>query len=166
MDFKKSYLLFIPLFIFTSGCKTKEKSNTDNTYFIELVNFNHDSLKQNVSEKLFGKVSFYKKDKLEIVSTNYITEDFPRMHFYKNAAELTNEIKPETKKIRIEFGGKFTIDSISYSLQKFIYRDKQWIKTSDMGFLKGTTTYYRARLDAVNEFGKQILYSTVTYTYN
>ena len=88
------------------------------------------------------------------------------MHFYKNAAELQKEIEPETKKIRVEFGGIFTNDSIKYSLQKFVYRDKQWKKTSDMGFIKATNTYYRAKQFAVDQFGNQILNNTVTYTYN
>jgi hypothetical protein len=169
MDFKKLSLFFTALaavILFFTSCSEQEKSNTDNTFYIELVNFNHDSLKQNVSEKIFGKVSFYKGDKLEIVSQNYITEDFPKMHFYKNIADLGKEIEPETKKIRIEFGGKFTRDSITYSLQKFVYRDKQWKKTSDMGFINATNSYYGARQVAVDQFGKQILNTIVTYTYN
>jgi hypothetical protein len=169
MDFKKSYLFFSAfavIVLFFVSCSDQDKSNTDNTYYIELVNFNNDSLKQNVSEKIFGKVSFYRNDKQEIVSANYITEEFSKMHFYKNAEELGKEIKPETKKIRVEFDGKFTNDSITYSLQKFIYRDKNWIKTSDMGFIKGVNTYNRARQFAVDQFGKQILNNIVTYTYN
>ena len=168
MDFRKNTLFAICLFsvLFFVSCTEQEKSNIDNTYYIELVNFNHDSLRQNVSEKIFGKVSFYKNDKLEILSVNYLTEDYPDMHFYKNAAELQKEIEPETKKIRVEFGGIFTNDSIKYSLQKFVYRDKQWIKTSDMGFITATNTYFRAKQFAVDQFGKQILKETVIYTYN
>ena len=168
MDFRKNTLFAICLFsvLFFVSCTEQEKSNIDNTYYIDLVNFNHDSLRQNVSEKIFGKVSFYKNDKLEILSVNYFTEDYPDMHFYKNAAELEKEIEPETKKIRVEFGGIFTNDSIKYSLQKFVYRDKQWKKTSDMGFITATNTYFRAKQFAVDQFGKQILKETVIYTYN
>lgn len=169
MDFKRSPLFFTVIIIFLlffAGCADQEKININNTYYIELVNFNHDSLKQSVSKKLFGKVSYYKNSELQIVSVNYITDYYPDMHFYKNAAELANKIKPETKKIRIEFGGKFTRDSIEYSLQKFIYRENKWIKTSDMGFIKATNTYSRTKQFAVDQFGKQILNNTVTYTYN
>ncbi len=168
MDFKRSTLFFTVFiaFVLFAGCADQEKSNIDNTYYVELVNFNHDSLKQSVSEKLFGKVSYYKNNELQIVSVNYMTDYYPDMHFYKNATELKNKIKPETKKIRIEFGGIFTRDSIEYSLQKFIYRDDQWIKTSDMGFIKATNTYSRTKEFAVDQFGKQILNNTVTYTYN
>ena len=169
MAFKKLYLFFAAFtltVLFFANCSDQEKSNTDNTYYVDLVNFNHDSLKQNVSEKIFGKVSFYRDDKLEIVSQNYITEDLSKMHFYKNIAELGKEIKPETKKIRIEFGGIFTRDSITYSLQKFVYHDKQWKKTSDMGFVKGTNTHYRTKQFAIDQYGKQILNNIVTYSYN
>ncbi|MBI3235639.1 MAG: hypothetical protein HYZ42_16645 [Bacteroidetes bacterium] len=103
---------------------------------------------------------------MEIVSVNYLTEDYPDIHFYKNAVELGKEIKPETKKIRIEFGGIFTRDSITYSLQKFVYRDKQWKKTSDMGFIKGVNTTIRTKEFAVDQYGKQILNEIVLYTYN
>ena len=169
MDFKKSYLFitaFTATILFFTSCLDKEKSNTDNTFYIELVNFNNDSLKQKVSEKIFGKVSYYKNKELQIISVNYLTEDYPDLHFYKNAAELEKEIKPETKKIRIEFGGIYTPDSIKYSLQKFIYRDKQWKKTSDMGFITGTNTHYRTKQFAIDQYGKQILNNIVTYTYN
>jgi len=169
MDFKKSLLYFFSLIVLVvclNSCSEQERNNINNTYYIELVNFNHDSLKQNVSDKIFGKVSFYKNDKLEIVSVNYIDEDFPKMHFFKNAEELGKEIKPETKKIRVEFGGIFTNDSITYSLQKYSYRNKQWIKTSDIGFVKGTNSYFRAKQFAVDQYGKQILNNVVAYTYN
>ena len=75
-------VLFCLTFIYI-GCSEKNKSNTSNTYYIEIVNFN-DSLKQYVSDNIFGKVSFFKKDKLEILSVNYITDDFPEMHYFKN----------------------------------------------------------------------------------
>ena len=168
MDFKKLFFLFslVPVFLFFIGCSEQEKNNTENTYYVDLVNFNNDSLKQNLSEKIFGKVSFYRNDKLEILSVNYVTENFTKMHFFKNAAELEKKIKPETKKVRIEFGGTFTRDSITYSLQKFIYRNNQWIKTSDMGFIKGVNTYMRAKQFAVDQFAKQILNEAVVYTYN
>lgn len=169
MDFKRSCIFSICLFItifFLASCSDQKKSNIENTYYVEMVNFNHDSLKQNVSEKIFGKASFYKGNEVEIVSVNYLTEFPDDIHFYKNAAELNTDIKPETKKIRLEFGGVFTRDSITYSLQKFIYRDKQWKKTSDMGFIKASNTTIRTREFAVNQYGKQIMNDLVLYTYN
>ena len=169
MDFKRSFPFFtilVAIILFFAGCADPEKSNIDNTYYIELVNFNHDSLKQDVSKKLFGKVSYYKNNELQIVSVNYITEDYPDMHFFTNVTALDNEFKPETKKIRIEFGGVFTLDSIKYSLQKFVYRDKQWKKTSDMGFITAINTYFKTSQYTIDQFGKEILYNTVTYTYN
>lgn len=169
MDFKKFYLFFTSIIftvIFFTSCSETDKSKTDNTYYIELINFNNDSLKQDVSEKLFGKASYYKNNELQIISVNYLTDDYPDIHYYKNAAELKNEIKPETKKIHIEFGGVFTMDSIKYSLQKFVYRDKQWKKISDMGYIKSINNYFKTMKYTIDQFGKEILNNTVTYTYN
>jgi hypothetical protein len=169
MDFKRTSLFFttlIAIILFFAGCADQEKSNIDNTYYIELVNFNHDSLKQNVSKKLFGKVSFYKNNELQIISVNYVTEDYPDMHFFTNAVSLKPEIRPETKKIRIEFGGVYSLDSIKYSLQKFVYRDKQWKKTSDMGFITAINTSFKTGKYTVDYFGNEILNNIVTYTYN
>lgn len=169
MDYKRSFLFLIALtavVTFFASCTDQEKSNTANTYYIELVNFNNDSLKQNLSEKIFGKVSYYNNHTLQIIPVSYLTGDYPDIHYYKSVTELEKEIKPETKKIRIEFGGIFTRDSITYSLQKFIYRDKQWKKTSDMGFIKATNTYMRTKQYAVDQYGKQILNEAVLYTYN
>lgn len=169
MDFKKTHIVFSVLLLFIFfliGCSDKEKNNTDNTYYVELVNFNNDSLKKNVSEKLFGKASYYKNEKLEIISINYLTEFPEDIHYFKSAAELDKEIKPETKKIRLEFGGAFTSDSITYSLQKFVYQDKQWKKTSDMGFIKAINNTVRTKEFAVDQYGKHILKNIVEYTYN
>lgn len=172
MDFKKLYYSFTFLVItslavlFFIGCSDKTKNNTDNTYYIELVNFTNDSLKQNVSENIFGKVSYYKNKELFILSLNYVTADFPNMHYFENAEALKKNITPGTKKIRIEFAGEYTVDSIRYALQKYTYTDKQWVKTSDMGFIKATTTYKKAKQFAIREFGRQIVNNTVTYTYN
>lgn len=172
MDYKKILKLFTVLVltgflsVIITGCSDKEKSNTDNTFYIELVNFTNDSLKKKVSEDIFGKVAYYKNKKLEILSLNYVTEDYPDMHYFQNAEGLGQDIKPETKKIRIEYRGEYTVDSISYSLQKFTYSNKQWVKISDMGFIKATTTYKKAKEYAINEFGKQIVNNAVVYTYN
>ena len=172
MDYKKRIKLFTVLAltglicIIITGCSDTEKSNADNTFYIELVNFTNDSLKKKVSEDIFGKVSYYKNKKIEILSLNYVTEDYPDMHYFKNTEGLGQDIKTNTKKIRIECRGGYTVDSISYSLQKFIYSNKQWVKISDMGFIKGTTTYKKAKEYAINEFAKQIVNNTVVYTYN
>lgn len=169
MDFKKlkSLSVYITVvLLFMTGCDQKEKTNTNNTFYIELVNFNNDSLKQSISEKLFGKVSFYKNNKLEILSENYLTEDYPDMHFIKNAEELTKDIKPETKKIKVTFTGNYSPDSIKYSMKKYIYRDKQWKQTYDLGIVTANNTHFRTRQFAIDQYGKQLSSSIIAYTYD
>ena len=156
---------FITVLFFIS-CTGKEKSNTENTFYIELVNFTHDSLRNKVSDNIFGKVSYYKNKKLEIVSLNYVTDDYPDMLYFNDAGSLVKNVKPGTKKIRIEFGGTYSADSISYSLQKFLYNNNKWNKISDMGFIQATNTYKKAKQFAISEFGKQIVNSAVVYAYN
>ena len=151
--------------LFFIGCTDTEKTNIDNTFYIELGNFSNDSLKQNIANNIFGKAAFYKKDKLEILSVNYLTEDFPKTLFYKNAEELKENIKPNTKKIRIESKGEFLYDSIKYSLQKFIYTDKHWVKISDMGVIKETKKFVQPK-NILNEFVRVIVLNTVEYSFN
>ena len=62
MDYKKIvnfYLLMISFFclICFIGCSEKEKKKLENTFYVELINFTKDSLKQSTSENIFGKVS-------------------------------------------------------------------------------------------------------------
>lgn len=172
MDFNKfckiltGMIIVVFCLLFFIGCTNKEKNNVDNTFYVEFVNFTKDSLKQSISENIFGKVAYYKNYELKILSLNYVTEDFPNMHYFKKAEELGKDIKEHTKKLRLEFKGNYTVDSISYSLQKFTYSNNQWVKTSDMGFLKATNTYARAKEFAINEYGKQIVMNTVLYSYN
>jgi hypothetical protein len=171
MVFKKLYFFFTGL-IFTGftvfffiGCSDTEKINTDNTFYIELANFSTDSLKQNIGNNIFGKAAFYKNDKLEILSINYLTEDYPKIRYYKNAEELKENIKPNTKKIRIESEGEFLYDSIKYALQKFIYTDNHWVKTSDMGVLKETKKFVQPQ-NILDEFVRVIVLNTVEYSFN
>lgn len=172
MDYKRFYKVFIFFFIvcfsglFIAGCADKSKADINNTFYIELGNFSKDSLKENIAENIFGKVSFYKNNKLEIISVNFVTKDLPPMHFYKNVAELKKDIEPGTRKIKIEAAGEYTVDSVYYSLQKFVYKDGNWVKFSDLGSIKAQNTYYRARQDAIKEFGKQIINSAALYSYD
>jgi len=152
--------------LFLTGCSGKDKSNIENTYYIELDNFTNDSLKQSVAQNIFGKVSYYKNKELKILSLNYVTEDYPDMHYFQNAEALTNEIKPGTKKVKITFSGEFTADSISYSLQKFTYKTNVWDKISDMGLIKERNSYKKSNQFAIQEFAIQIVNNTVVYTYN
>lgn len=171
MDFKNIFKYFTVLILTgltitgIEGCTEKDKSNIENTFYIELVNFKYDSLKNSLAENIFGKVSFYREKELEIVSLNYVTDDFPPMHYFRNAGMLKKEIRPETKKIRIEYKGEFSIDSINYSLQKFRYRNNEWVKTSDMGVIKDFKKFVQP-LNIINEYVRLIVLNTVQYSYN
>jgi len=171
MDFnylntKRIRLVIISSLIFSFfSCSDNNKINTSNTFYLEVVNFK-DSLDQYISDNIYGKVSYFKNNKLEVVSLNYITDEFPDMHYFKNTSELKNKIKEDTKKIKIEFTGNYSVDSIRYSMQKYKYSNNQWIKISDLGILKGTTTYRRAKEYAIREFGKQIVNNIILYSYN
>lgn len=158
--------LFILIIISCISCNKKDKENTDNTFFIEMDNFNNDSLKQSVSENIFGKASFYKNGKLEILSLNYITEEYENMHYFKRVEDIKKDIEDNTKKIEVEFIGNYSEDSISFSLKKYKYYNKEWIKISDMGFIKATNTYKKAKTMALSEYGKHIVNTIVNYSYN
>ncbi|MEP7255693.1 MAG: hypothetical protein ABI666_07940 [Ferruginibacter sp.] len=132
---------------------------------MELINFN-DSLKEFISANINGKVSFYKNDKLEIISLNYITENYPDMHYFKNTGEIGKPIKAGSKKIRVEFSGNYSVDSIKYLVQKYRYENEEWKKISNMGFITGFSTYKNLREYALKEYGNQIIKTVVTYTYD
>lgn len=139
--------------------------NKQNNYYIELINFN-DSLGNYISANAFGKVAFYKNNELKIMSQNFITEKYQDMHYIAGIDALgTEKIEPETRKIRVEFVGKYSVDSIKYALSKYSYSDAKWKKISDLGTLKIVTTYKKAKEFAITEFGKQIINSMIAYTY-
>ena len=157
--------LVVGLIFSFSSCSDKEKENTSNTFYVEIVNFN-DSLEQHISKHIFGKVSYYKNNKLEIVSVNYLTDEFPDIHYFKSTKELKNTIEEDTRKIRIELQGNYSVDSVTYSLQKYKYSNNQWKKISDMGFLKETTTFKNAKQYAMHEYGELIVNNIILYSYN
>jgi hypothetical protein len=159
-------ILFIILSVLLVSACSETGNKKNKIYYVELVGFTYDSLRDRITEGIMGKVSYYKGNKLEILSENYVTPDFPELHYFRNAATMDKEIDPGTMKIRVAFGGTYSKDSISYSLQKFTYKDDKWVKTSDMGFIKATTTSTRTRRYAVFHFGNEIVNNIVTYTYN
>ena len=164
----KTCVFFIGLlFLFAIGCSNEQKINTGNTYYVEIVN-GADSLKQQLLAEIIGKTSYYKNNKLQIISLNYVTEDYPDMHYFKSAQELTPPIKKGVKKIRIEFAGNMTNDSTLYSIQKFTYNDDQWKKVSDLGFIKAYNRNIRVEKTAIfepNDLAKEIIPIIVSTTY-
>lgn len=146
-----------------SGCFDKsEKRRT--LFFIETVGFK-DSLEDFLSKNMFGKVIFYKDNKLEILSSNYITEEYPNMHYLEQFTTTPEGLIEGIKKIRIELKGVYPPDSITYSLQKYIYKEDKWKMISDMGVMKATTTFKKAKQFYINECGKQIINTVGAYTY-
>ena len=160
---KNIFILYL-IVIFLAGCSGREE-NRQNTYYFELINFS-DSLGNYISSNAFGKVAFYKNNELKIMSQNFITEQYPDMHYIAGIGALdTKKIEPQTKKIRVEFVGNYSVDSIKYALSKYTYIDNKWKKISDMGTVKAVTTYKRAKEFSKIEFGKQIINSMISYTY-
>lgn len=152
------------LFFALSGCSENNKPAED-TFYIELINFN-DSLRNYISANSFGKVAFYKNNQLTVLSQNFITEKYPGMHYLEAIPADVGNFETGENKIRVEFVGNYSIDSIRYSLQKYKYKNKQWNKISDLGVLKAVTTFKKAKQFSINEFGKQIVSTVAEYTFH
>ncbi|HQW83347.1 MAG TPA: hypothetical protein PK987_02745 [Ferruginibacter sp.] len=146
------------------GCDNKEKEKIKNTYYIELVNCNFDSLKNSLSNGIYGKVSFYKNNQLQVLSMNYITNNLPEMHYFNNLNLLNKNIEEGTKKIQIEFINPISYDSVKYSMQKYIYRNKQWKKISDMGIVKTVSNLVQPN-NKLTELTEGIVTNIVQYSY-
>lgn len=169
MDYKKKLnklllILIVGSFVFYCSCDSKAKNKKANTYYVELVNGKFDSLQQAVSNGVFGKVSFYKNKQLQILSLNYVTDDLPEMHYFNNINLLKNKIEEGTKKIQVTFIGSFTYDSVKYNLQKFIYTNRQWKKTSDMGIVKTVSNLVQP-VNKLTEIAEGIVTNIVQYSY-
>jgi len=149
--------------IYFYSCVETKKQNF--FYYVELINFN-DSLKKFVVSHINGKATYKKNNKIEIVSLNYITEEYPDMHYFQTIDKIKNTFEPGDKKIKVEFAGSYSIDSIRYSIQRYKYENNQWIKTSDMGFINGYSTYKNLKEYALKEYGNQIINNLVDCTYN
>ena len=164
----RKYLFFyFTVILFLTGCTNKNNTSNENIYYIEVVNCS-DSLKNNLLSNITGKVSFIKNKQLQIFSVNYLTDDQPGMHFYKEIREIKKDLKEGTQKIKIEFLGNFTNDSTYYSLQKFTYNDHQWKKISDIGFIRAITQNRRSQKTDwfdYNELSQQIVNNTAASTH-
>ncbi len=167
LGIKKYLFFYFTVILFLSGCTDKNNRSNGNIYYIEVVNCS-DSLKNNLFSNITGKTSFIKNKQLQIFSLNYLTEDQPGMHFYKNIKDVEKELKEGSQKIKIEFSGNFTNDSTYYSLQKFTYNNNQWKKISDIGFIRAITQNRRSKKNDwfdYNELSQQIVNNTAASTH-
>lgn len=161
---KAILILFSSCFVFYYGCNSKAKIKEANTYYIELVNCTFDSLNKAVSNGIYGKVSFYKNNQLQVLSLNYVTDNLPEMHYFNNVSMLNNNIEEGTKKIQITFIDPFTYDSVKYKMQKYVYSNRQWIKNSDIGIVKSISNLVRPK-NKLTELTEGIVMNIVHYSY-
>lgn len=155
-------LLSVGLIIFFTSCSDKEKDNAANTYYIEIVNC-PDSIKQPIMASFIGKVSYYDENKmLKVMSVNYATGDHSGMHYYRPSEELGENIKTDTKKIRIGLSGNYTYDSTFYSIERFKYMDQQWKKISDMGSIQAISNKLKTK--KIGSFDKRELADMIVQT--
>lgn len=169
MDYKRTskiankIVIVLVISFFVSRCSESATTGSKD-FYIEFINFN-DSLKNYLSSNSFGKVVFYKNNQLQILSQNFVTEQYGEMHSLKSLTDNKKDLKTGDKKIRVEFIEVYSVDSIKYSLQKYNYNNEQWNKISDLGVLKAVTTYKKAKEFSVIEFGKQIINTMAAYTF-
>ncbi|MBK7434238.1 MAG: hypothetical protein IPI66_10270 [Chitinophagaceae bacterium] len=112
MDYKifwKTLILILGFSFFQTGCSEKDDQKEQVTYYVEIGNC-MDSLKNKLDAGINGKVSYYQNNQLNVLSLNYVTGQFPDMHYFKSIQELRSPIPEGTKKIRVEFAGNLTND--------------------------------------------------------
>jgi len=145
MEFRKGLIFtcFLVLLIIC-GCGNKHDNKDKDTYYVEFTNCN-DSLLSLLNKEMNGKFSFYKDNRLNILSLNYLTTNQPDMHFYKTMGELPPSVQDGTKKIKVDFSGNLTNDSTYYSIQRYRYENKEWKKVSDLGMIQAITRIPRTK---------------------
>jgi len=165
MDYKKTlvlrYFFFACLLQVMAACNQEDKKekNIVSVYYVDILN-GEDSIKNGLADRVFGKVSFYKNDRITLVSKNFMTEVFPQSHAYEPINLLPAKIEPGTKKITVEFAGNFKVDSTYYAVRQFAYNKNKWNKVSDMGFIKLEARYKSEPLE--NKMPIKDIVNTVT----
>jgi len=168
MEFRTGRIIaFLFVLISVSGCTNKQDKKDKDTYYVEFTNCN-DSLLYLLNTEVNGKVSFYKDNRLNILSLNYLTGNYPDMHFYRSAVELPAAVPDGTKKIKVDFAGNLTNDSTYYSIQRFLFDKKEWKKVSDLGMIQAITRIPRTKkTDPFNymDLSRQVIEYTASSTY-
>jgi hypothetical protein len=102
------------------------------------------------------------------MSVNYVTEDYPDMHYFDDIAAIPKPVKNDTRKILIQFEGNYTVDSTSYSLRRYKYKNGEWVMFSNMGSFrvypedmrrKGTDKFLQ------QELNEKVIQNVVLNTY-
>lgn len=142
---KQVVMIFAITAIILSGCSDKERKKAENTYFIEITNC-PDSIKLSLAANFKGKTCYHDKNgKLQVMSLNYVTDEYDDMHYYKPIEEVGTGIKDNSKKIRITFSGNYRIDSTYYSIERFKYSGQEWKKVSDLGSIRAISSDRKAK---------------------
>ena len=164
MDFSKGVTRSLLLCLLATAVINSCSGNKERkaiVFYIEPIGF-EDSLNTIISKGIIGKAAFYKDNKLQIISQNFLTEEYPGMHYLDGLPAGERGIEEGSRKIRAEVTGVPSHNLVLYSLQKYVYKSGKWVKISDMGVMKATsnekTVYFR-------DLGKQIINMIVTYTF-
>lgn len=168
MEFKTGrFITYFLLLLIISGCNNKQDNNEKDTYYVEFTNCN-DSLLNLLNKEVNGKVSFYLNNQLNIRSLNYLTSNYPDMHFFKSAVELPASVEDGTKKIKVDFTGNLTNDSTYYSIRRYLFEKKEWKKVSDLGIIQAITRITSTKkTDPFNymDLSRQVIEYTASSTY-
>ncbi len=159
-------LFFFLIAIYLCSCDEKSEPDTKDIFYIDYIN-STDSLHKRLDERTNGKVSYYKDNKLNIISLNYVTDKHPGMHYFRSIKELPAAIPEGSQKIRVEFSGNLTKDSTFYSIQRFKFKNKEWNKTGDMGTIRAESISRSTtnRNFSHWELSEQVIKTIVEYTY-
>ncbi len=125
------YILLCVLF----SCNDK-KEYKYKTFYVEFAT-KSDSLLTALRKATSGKVSYYDNNKvLQVLSTNYITEEHPNMHYFQMDDERHSKPIGKSIKYQLTFNDSLSNDKLAYHLKKYVYVDNAWKERSDMGTMK------------------------------
>lgn len=160
----KIYFLILSLF-FIFSCNSNDDTEAKKIFYFDFIT-NDDSLKSFLIQKTYSKIIYMDKAAkvFRVVPASYATnknaDEIRIFHISEAPKEFLNNIN----KLEISINNNMNIDSVSYSVRKFIFLNEKWNFKSDLGTIKIPFPGYRFSTN--NRFRNDIATRIVSSMFN
>ena len=160
----KIFILIFSIF-FLLSCNSNDNKESKNIFYFDFIT-EDDSLNSFLIQKTYSKVIYMDNEAkvFRVVPSSYATNKNEKEMRIFHISEAPKDLKNKMNKLEIKINNNMNIDSVSYSVRKFIFLNDKWNFKSDLGTINIPFTGYRFSTN--NRFRNDIATKLVSSMFN